>query len=361
MFNQATRQSHIQLQPVAYSSGAVVSQQLPPVGFLSKIVVPFSINLTTAAAGANAYPLGLPCTPYNLFQRIRVLTNEGAEIYNTSGTGNYLLQRSMRGGYDIRNPLTSYSSSNTALAISSLPAISGNSQTVTISGSLMLPISWQEANLAGLILLQNPTTRLQLEFTFANAASGTSGLIYNSTAQTSTINSVTISPMMEIYNLPASASDYPDLSNVHVVLEDTTPITATGDFVYRPTLGNIYLNIIQSFRNNVVNGSLNNQFLPTDFTQLRLNYAQTQQAYNYTPAQKLVMQRYYGSGIDMPDGVFWWDFVFGSGLLEIGNTRDVIDTARLTDLAVVTSISSASTNTPGTCYTIREMLAPIAR
>jgi hypothetical protein len=354
-FNSGTRQSIQQLPPIVYTPNSPVSLQLPQVGYLSKIWINCRVTVTTGATGTYTQTVNPVPTPYGLLKRIRVLTNEGAEIYNTTGYGNYLVQRMQRGGYDPRNPIASYASTNTGLAVFSVPATMTTSTQYTFNWNVMIPIAWQESLQAGLILLQNPTNRLTLELTFGDATQQDL-ITTGGTTPSVTVNSALFNPAFEFYAVPNQAADNPDTSYVHTILESQDALPGSGDFTYRPALGNIYLNVIQEFINS------NARFNPnTDFTQLKLIYAQTQQAYNMTPQEFLARQRYILSGIDLPDGVFFWNFTDGTGLLELSNQRDAIDTSRLTDLSIITSISPNTTVTPGsTTYVreIREMLAP---
>lgn len=354
-FNQATRQSFIQLgNGLTYSANGVSSIQLPQVGFLAKIIIPIAIAYTTAATGTYVnITTGLNFTPYGLVRRVILRTNEGAEIYNTSGMGNYLVQRTLRTATDVRNPLTSANSTNAANAVFQIPATMTTSTAYTQQFALVIPVAWGDSLAAGLILLQNPTTRLTLEIQWGDLS--VDDFTLGGTTPALSVTSVTATPMMEVYNLPANTNDYPDLSMLHVILEDTTPIVSTGDFTYRPPLGNLYLNVIHQFINNSA------AMVPANFSKYSLNYAQTQTAYTITPQQQGVYQRYRNGGIDMPDGVVQWGFDYGTGFPEIGNMRDVVDTSRLTDLSIISTINTSVTLTTASVRTVREMLAPLAR
>lgn len=349
MFNNATRQSFIPLNQIRYSAGGSESLQLPPVGFLSKIIVMVSATLTTNNAGTyTAVEQG----PNSIIKRVRLHTNEGAEVYNLSGEGAYLMSRIIRSQYDYRNPAPSFASTATAPHVYYYPSTLAVSTTTTVRFPIHIPVAWGEQLQAGLILLQNQISRMQLELTFGDALTD----LYTAAGGGAiTVGAVTIKPLMEIFNVPDNAQDYPDISTVMITLEENQPVTSTGDFQYRPLLGLEYLDIIQEFTNNGV------RMTPDNFSKLQLVYAQTQNAYTVDIQTQLYIQRYRLGGIDLPDGVFWWSFGMGTGLPEIGNTRDVIDTGRVTDLQLNTHIGEAVVLTNAKVKSIRRMLSEVAR
>lgn len=349
-FNNATRQSFIQGNPFRYTANGIDQQQIAPVGLLSKIIIPIIISFTTGAnPPSNLTDNDIP-SPFGLVRRIVLRANEGAEIYNTSWWGNYLISRTMRDGFDYRNPSPSYDSLANASRVFNLPAVYAANTTYTVVCPIVIPVAWAESLQAGLILIQNISTRLTCELTWGDV-----GVDMLNMAGASALTNVSVQaqPMLEIYNTPEHLEDYPDLSMVRVILDETEQLTTTGDYNFRPPLGNIYMQVIQHFTNNKVS------MTPADFTRLRLAYAQTQQMYNITPEQQLYIQRYRAGNIDFPNGVWWWNFIFGSGLLEVPNTRDVIDTSRLTDLSIYTSINPATNvGANSKVYTVKDMLVP---
>lgn len=348
-FNANTRQSWLQGQPVTYAANATVSQQLQQLGFLSRIVLPFSVNFTTSSTGTFANTTTDPPTPYNFIKKIRVYTNEGQEIWNTSGYGAYLHEQIQSDAIDPRNPIASFNSTNTAAAIYQIPATYTTSTTYTINFYLYLDIAWNQSLQYGLIFLQNPTNRVTLEITYGDATS-----LISTGVGTITINSVVCNPLIEIFNLPQAQANWPALTYAHMCIEDSNnSIVGVGDNVYRPILGNTYLSIVQAFINNSTN------MVPANFTNLRITYQGTQNSYTQSTVNQLIMQRNRYAH-DLPDGVFVHDFRYGTGLAEVGNTRDVINTSLLTDLQFIATIGSGVTITQPAYYrAVREMLAPL--
>lgn len=350
-FNANTRQSWIQMNPFPFVAGGVLSQQLTQVGFLSRIIVPITVNFTTASTGTYANSLGNPPTPYGFVRRLRLITNEGQELHSTSGYGNYLRTQIMRTALDPRNPVSSFNSTNTAAAVYNIPASYTTSTAYTITFYMYVDVAWTDSLYQGLIFLQNPTNRLSLEITWGDA---TTLLTLGGTTPSITVNSVLCSPYMEMFNVPQDPRNWPSLSFAHMVIEDSTNnINGTGDIVYRPILGNQYLSVISAFTNNNAN------MVPANFSLKRITYQGTQNAYSITPTNQLIIQRMRYAH-DLPDGVFVDDFRMGVGLPELPSTRDAIATANVTDFQMITTIGSGVTITqPANLMAVREMLAPL--
>lgn len=339
-FNTATRQSILQYYdfgPVT-SPGVPAQFQLPQVGLLANLYFQVQANVTVPSTGTPVTNVASPIPdPFRFIQRVRVFTNEGNEIFNVTGAGLYLIQRTLRSTYDPRNPAVSLASSNTAAAIYSMPASPANNGTYQINFGFKIPLSWGAQLQAGLIMLQNPQTRVTLELTLGNPATDLiSGV-------TSVVNSLSVPVQGEIYAVPANRQSYPDLSMVMTTQEQLSPINNVGQFQYFPLLGNTYIDWIMQFENNM--GGSNADYarmVPASFSQLQLIYSQTQQVYSYSPSIMLMRIREMLGGIDLPDGVFWWGLGDGFGLPEVGSPRDAIDTSQLTDLRLITTLQNVT-------------------
>lgn len=349
-FNDATRQSWMLGQPIPYAANSTQPQQLPQIGFLSKIWLPISITFTTSNGTDDAFAnfVNDNPTPWNIVQKVRVYTNEGQELFNVSGYGAYLHERTTRTALDPKNPIASFNSLNTAAAIYNVPATYAKNTTYTIKFYLCLDIAWDAALLAGLIFLQNPTNRVSLELSWGDIANN----LLNITAGSINVTSVTCVPLLEVFNLPQNQANWPSINFAHMVIEDSNnPIVGNGDFVYKPLLGNRYLSIIQAFNNNGA------PMVPGDFSSFRIQYQGTQVSYVENPVHQVIIQRQRYSQ-DLPDGVFVADFRMGTGMPELGNGRDIINTASLTDFQLISTIGASITQ-PAYMRGVREQLAEL--
>lgn len=366
-FDKNTRQSYMLLNTMPYVANSTQQQQVTQVGFLARIITNISFTITTASTGtyANKIPavasagtagIDLP-TPFNIVNRLILRSNEGTDIYSTSGYGNYLLNLFKRTSFDQRNPDAGFNTTNSATMPFTLPATYTTSTAYTIRFTLDLPISINEANQYGLVLIQNPTTRLSYQIQWNSIELNL--LTMGGTTPSITVSNFSCTPVMIFYNLPVAryngdTGNFPDLSLAHLVIEDQITIQQNGQFVYRPPIGNALCLIIQQLINNGV--AMNPT---TDWINHQIIYQATQNVYTIPPAHMEYINMARRGGIPLPDGVVAWDFMYGSGVLERYSARDTINLARLTDFQVITNISGTTTIT-GTNYSlnVREMLAP---
>jgi hypothetical protein len=341
-FNLATRGYTQQMNAMSYVSNGTSQQELPQTGFLHAIDLIFSVALTATTQTAI-----YPGNPLSLIKRIRLTTNEGADIWNTSGQGCYLYNKTLRSGWDSQKAYQSQLDTGASAGYMNVTAGAGTFSTGTFLIALRLQLGWSEAALTGLLLLQNPGVRFVLSIDW-----GTSTDI----ATTCTVGTSTVTPALECFLVPKDASDYPDLGFAKTVLEDIAPITQTGVFTYQPPRGNTYTRIIQEF---VHNASTIAPFAVSDITQLKVVFSQTQNIVNDLSANRLFRQRrLYGQ--DMPKGVYVTELSLGNGVPELPNGRDNLDTSQITDFQLQTTVASGATVEAGSYVrTVKEQLVVV--
>jgi hypothetical protein len=353
-FNMATRQAKIVLPAMAYSASANVTQDLPQTGYLAAINLLMTGSVATGAStGATAVNTYIQ-TPWNIIKRIILRTNEGADIWSTSGWGAYLYNRVTRTGLDYHTNHSDYLRASGVDPFARYfvnPGTLGASASSDIRAFWRMPISWGEMNLTGLLLLQNPGVRFTLEIQWGNVA--TAGDLFASQTL-ATVSNLQILPQLELYHLPANADDDPNLAFAKTVLEDRKDIVSVGDVVYNPLMGNVYNRIIQEF----VNGGTA-PMSPADITQFSTSFAQTQRVYTENADIKLADQRrIYGS--DLPEGVYVSEFSLPNGFPELPGGRDQFDTSQITDMAQTATLRSGMTLNSGSYVrNIREQLVTI--
>lgn len=350
LFNVRTRQSFVPLNQINFVDSSPQNIPLPQTGLVGKIRILVSGTTTTAGA-SSATANECPYAPFSLVRRLILRSSEGADIYNTSGHGNYILNRTLRTSFDYANayaagaqavgqPQTAFSryyGFNRSL---------GASQVDNWRFMMSLPVSLGEQNLTGLLMLQNPGVQFQLEIQWGTVAD-----LYRTTTGTVTLTNIVAKPEIEFYHLPASYRDDPDLGFARQIIESTQAITATGDNTFTPPLGNIYLKLIHCLENNnlPINQALVNQ--------LRVQYAQTQVIYSQNPDIQLWRQRKrYGS--DIFAGVYVHDWANANDLPEEPTARDLIDTGLITDMGSIFNLDSSLTFTSAQIRTIRDQIVP---
>jgi hypothetical protein len=357
-FNAATRQTIIQQPDQVWPGTAaqITRLDLPQTGFFAGIWLLLQGSIVTSAASSGAV-VTYPLTPYGLLRRIRIYNNQNVELWNTSGYGAYIYNRTLRTEFDpgfqapnqvpaagrygnVTNPFNQYYKEVANL---------GAAATGTFRGALFLPVVWGAPLQHGLQLAQDPAIRYSMEITWGDLTdlmTSTSGTV---TLQTSTKCSVAA----ELYQVPEEGVDFPNLAFTKTVLEDIQALTAgTGDNTYNFVTGNVLTRLIHECSNIV--SSVRQPIDPTAFSNFQLQYAQTQKPYTINPDLQLFRQRMLYGG-DLPPATYVHELECGLGGPEMPTTRDVLNTSRLTDLQSILTLSGVTLST-GQLRTIREQL-----
>lgn len=346
-FSNATRQNVIPLSGLVYTANNTSTIQLPQVGLLARVFVNVHANITLSNGGSDAFSLNTAAEwpdPFRLLQRVRLYTGGGAEILNLTGAGLYYAQRIIK-GLDNRNPPTTLASANTAASIYTAPASPAKNNTYDVTFTFELPVAWGAMLQAGLVSMQDPTTRLNVDLIWGNAATD----LLTIGAGTITVNSVNVSTAEEIYQVPVHPQDYPDMTVAHTWSEEVVPVTATGRFTYKPTLGRTILDYVAAFSFNGTRAT------PAQVTQTYFQYAQTTNAYT-EPAWLNAYRSRMILGEDLPDGVWWFPFDQSFGFVDINGTRDTFDTSLLTDLSLQWDVTAGTNLTNAYCRVVKREL-----
>jgi hypothetical protein len=357
-FNRGTRQSWL-LQPIqAYpgAAGQTTRLTLPQTGYGAGIQLLLQGTTTTAAASSTTVAT-YPVLPYSFLRRIRIYNNQGVELINMTGYGAYLYSRTLRTYYDpavLSNtqPVAQLGTARPSFRFFAAPSSLGASATEVWKASWYIPIVWGFSLQHGLQLWQDPAITYTVEITWGDATD-----LYSSTTGTVTLSGVTVTPMVELYHVPPAGYDLPDLAFTKTVLEEVQPLTSgTGDNTYSFVTGNVATRIIQE----LTNGATVAPIQPTtaaaadQITQVKLFYSQTQVPYIWDASSLQAHQRLLYSG-DLPGGVFVHELSDAMGLPELVTTRDALNTARLTDMKLIYTLSGVTLNN-GNLRTIKEQL-----
>jgi len=364
-FNRGTRQSWL-IQPVQSYPGTAGQQTrltLPQTGYGAGIQLLLQGTTTTAAA-STATVAAYPVLPFSFLRRIRIYNNQGVELINMTGYGAYLYQRTLRTYFDpgvVTNsstagvpfqPVATLGSALPSFRFFSPPVTLAASSTSTWKAFWYIPIVWGFSLQHGLQLWQDPAITYTVEITWGDATD-----LYSSTTGTVTLSAVTVTPMVELYHVPPAGYDLPDLAFTKTVLEETQPLTSgTGDNTYSFVTGNVATRIIHELQNGAVAAPLQ----PTtaaaadQVTQVKLFYSQTQVPYIWDASSLQAHQRLLYGG-DLPGGVYVHELSNAMGLPELVTTRDALNTARLTDMKIIYTLSGV-TLTNGNLRTVKEQL-----
>jgi hypothetical protein len=260
-------------------------------------------------------PLGFS----SIISRLRVQANSGIDIFNVSGGGyDYLLRNQLESEY-----------------IDPLGQTNGTTA-VTAAGFVLdklVPLCLNMRDTTGLIMLQNEQTIVN---TYIDWLADTSV----ATGATVTLTSGDL--FLEVFTVPPDPKDWPPLNVIHQNLEDQQQIAAAGDFPYYWPRGNTYLQIMHGAGIGAAGSDLFSRFA------VRVNQSDYLQS---TPNDYLDMEYRLQKGRARPLGGIFVDLLASSGLGCYGLTRDMFNSALVTDLASVITATGATT-----LFTVRRQL-----
>lgn len=346
-FREATRQNLTTLPAQTITDGGRLYFRLPKVGLLSKLLL--TIKGTVDNTAGTGHATISERAPWNMIKRIKLIANSGASIYDVSGYGTYL----------INNILKKSSAPNVSVVDRSLIADTYSIPTTDADGTILfnleVPIAINDRDPIGLLLLQNNATEMTLEIEF-NTLGGANAVIapyvLTGTA-TSALSAATCGVVMEYFTVPRQAADYPALNVVHQWLEQQDVITGTGAFTKSLLRGNTYMRLMHYL-------TLNSALDQADVDKLRVLYNQSETPYSIERVPQLFLQK-MRYGMDLPKGTFIHDWYYSNGIPSLGDSRDFINSANITEFQSEVTIGSGASIT-GNCYlnTITEQLIRIA-
>ncbi len=347
-FNRGTRQSFLTQPSVSFTQGQPQRINLPLTGYLSDLFGIVSGTTTTGAASSTTAKSYIP-TPVGIVRSFLVKTNQGVQIWNTSGWGAVLTAMRSKYHFDplveqagefnysnafgnAQDPFAMYRNTDASL---------GASASQNWKFPFWLQIAWGPVGQAGLQLLQDPAIQYQFEVGWGDATD-----LYSTTTGTVTLSSIQALPGVVLYHVPERAVDLPKLTYSYTTIEEIQSLlVGSGDNAFKFVTGNMAESVILEYVN--APSSVQTPLFPTGatpgaainpLTRIKTRYAQTQVPYDSDPNIWLLWQR-WKYGRDLPGGVYVHEFGQPNGLPELVGIRDIINTARLTDLDLIATLS----------------------
>lgn len=324
-FQESTRLRRIRPAILTRPAGGGQTQSfdLPKVGLLTRLYLHFTITTAGTITTQNQYGV---CSAVN---NIALRANSGLDIINITGPGAEYLLRDV---VDLMSDTAPQSQGRSTLVTAT-----------TYTFDVVLPVSLNNRDETGLILLQNEQTLTTLYVAWESDAAVilTGG---------GTISAATCEVYMDYFEIPNDPKDMPDLSVAHTLREDRLAIAASGDVTYNIPRGNILAGVYHLIGT-------------TTFSRVILRAQQGNNIVDDNAASHRAVWNSLRSGRDLSlagtalTGFafrYFHDFLGPDGLGAYGARRDYIDTSLLTDLASIITVAAA-----GELRTMRREIIPL--
>lgn len=314
LFAQATRQTWQMMgTQTVTEDGQTVVFNLPKVRLLSKVLVEF--DAVVSLKSANASIPTKPFSPYQMIRQIAMELNNGFRPFVVSGESLHLYSLN-RLNPDVLLPMKN------ERAMSYIEtAASTSGKDARIKFQVALPLTLNDRDPVGLILLQNEETTVSLTIDTARAQD-----VYQlANGDTVTLKQLKITPTVETFSIPAIKEAMPDISVLKLVNEKGEQFSGNGQNIVKLQTGTIYRKLMLYFTDESGNPLKDSDFAGN----LELVFNQADIPYSIKPSA-LAARNHSDLGYVLPDGVYVFDFS-NQGLPNLGGARDYIDTERLTE------------------------------
>lgn len=317
-FRHGTRQRHAKVGTIAYAANSTGSIELPRVGLLARVIVQFRGTVTLSGAGALA-DLG----PWSLVSRFRLNTNIGAaQIVDVSGYGAYMAQRLMRLGQSSEKAGMGDTTADTDLYAA---PVANGANTWALSFELPVNINDGVNFETGLINLQAPETRVTLDIQTGALTDG---------ATLVTGISGTFHVYYEYYEIPDPRMFMLPPLAIARLLEEQQAVGQTGDNIYTVPRQGTLLALMHRL---TLNGARSDSYDET-----RIKFNKTDEVYRDDRQWLKYMNRNV-FGLNPVTGVICRDFFHANSGVNMGDTRDAIDSEELTTLESIVTVSAGAT------------------
>lgn len=321
LFAQATRQNMQMLPTETVSSGATSSTfLLPKARLLSKILIDVCAKVTITHPSETTVPECDEFTPYGIIRRVSLDLNNGFSPYVIAGRQCAMINMINHGNADYLKDVNSKSESN-AFGYWKNKGASPTGKQNEIRFTLELPVTLNDRDPVGLILLQNEQTLVELKLDYANGAE----IFADSTGYTIEINEIKATPMLESFSIPANANAFPDLSVLKLVNSRNDSYVGAGQHIIKLATGTIYRRLIFRVLDEDGNPLSDEDIL----SNIDLVFNQADVNYSINP-RLLRMLNTTQYGFTLPKGMYVFDFAY-QGICNMSGSRDYIDTERLTE------------------------------
>jgi hypothetical protein len=328
-FRYGTRQRFAPVGSVAFAAGGRFSIELPRVGFLSALLLRLAGTMTLSGAGALATR-----GPFDLLNRLTLRVNIGAAtIYDTSGYGNYIVQRMLTHGFD---PVTSGDAD-----IYAAPVASG-ANTWQLDYWIPVGENYGRQFDLGLINLQAPEIQVNVDGLFGTGAD----IVTNFTSFVGTLNVGYL-----YYEVPdPSQVQYPPLV-FHRIIESRQTVAAIGDQIFTAPREGMLMRLAHILQLNDARSNA--------VSRIEARFNKTDQVYRYDRAELKYLQQFF-YGTPLPVGVYVHDWWAAEGYPGEGDNRDMVSSEELSTLESIVTTTAGPAGTLNALDSIREFAQIVA-
>lgn len=315
MFQQKTRRKLLPLDLKAKGVSNPLTWEIPKTGLLAGLW----LDIRGSVAGTLSAPNALGFS--SIVRNVRLFANSGIDIIKISGPGYHWLLKDYMEDYKNVSPDSTGRTVVTA---------------TTFNLSMYLPIQFNSRDPLGLIMLQNEQTTLTLFVEFET----------DSVVATGATVSANVQPMVELFTVPVDPQDWPPLTTIHQIVEETRVVSGAGDFSYRWPRGNTYVQVLHGLGLNTT---------PADgWSTVKVQLNQSDVIWGPLTPALLTLEHARSHGVTRVLGQVPVDLAGTSGLGTFGSARDMIYSQLVTELETVITATAA-----GTLYTVRRQLVSL--
>lgn len=319
LFGASTRQ-HFQMlgSQTVTGNAQSISFRIPKARLLQGVRLLVEGKIKVKHASGTAYPTD-DMTAYKCIRALTLDLNNGFSPVRLSGP-EMVLVNSLYPNPGILKPSTG---NDTLCKIPANLTASSSGASNNFEFMLDVPVTTNYRDPTGLLLAQNMETAIDLNIDIDNA----SAMVNNATGYTCEFESLKITPQITTFSVPSHPDAFPSL-DVLKILDARSDAITTGQNYIKLATGMIYRKMILVFQK--ADGTPMSDADITSNIELVMNTADI--PYSISPKMLRYVNKMMG-GNDLPEGVYFWSFDF-QGMMGYGGARDLIDTERLTELAV---------------------------
>jgi hypothetical protein len=338
-FANMTRKYVQMLPSQSFAENSTLSFQIPKARFLSKITLIVKGTFKLAHGSKTTYTAS-NFNKHNLLKRVRLTINNGFNPFDISGN--------MLSLYNIINKYNQADADTFGLdARTTTSSVSSGGATNTVSMVYELPITLNDKDLIGMLMLQNDQSIVTLNVDCSTILS-----VMTDTDITSSAISITVTPVLETFSIPLIPDAIPDYSIVKLVNEQSENIVNTNEMIVKVPTGLTY----RKFGLYLASDTIYTPIPHANISYFKIQMNQADTPVNI-PADMVAYQNKIDYDGGLPLGCYVFDFAT-QGIANYGSGRDYIDTERLQEFWVTIGFSGLSGAT-NYVYLFKEMLAKL--